>query len=134
MAKSVANCVAVLVALMALVSSCSSSDKPALCSSLDDLNASIQKVKDLQAGENGLSTLQADLAAVRSDVQKVINDAKAQYAPQASQIRQDLTAVQSSIATAKSSGSVSDISAVWTNVKSLGSSVTALTDAAKSTC
>ncbi|HKC27382.1 MAG TPA: hypothetical protein VKB75_05175 [Jatrophihabitans sp.] len=133
MAKVVA--LAVIPALVgALTVGCSSSGKPAVCSSLDDLKTSVSQVTDVQSGENGLSALQSNLPAVKSDLNQVLDDAKSQYSNQTAQIRTDLTSLQSAVDVAQNSHSATDISGAVTAAKTLGGSVRQLADAAKSTC
>ncbi len=125
---------ALVVALLAAGCSSSSSNKPAVCSSIDQLKTSVKSLQDVQPSVNGLGTLKSSLTAVGDDLQQVGADAKSSFAPQATQIRGDVTALQSAIDKATGSRSLTDISAAATAAKTLGSSVQKLLDDAKSTC
>lgn len=118
----------------ALAVGCSSSDKPALCSSIDQLKTSVNQLTDVQSGENGLGGLESNLAAVKTDLNKVLDDAKSQYSTQVAQIRSDMSSLQSAIDAAKGTHSAADISVAVTAAKTLGGSVKGLAEDAKSTC
>ena len=134
MEKGLVVVTAVPVALVALITGCSSSDGPAVCSSLDDLKASVNQVTDVQSGENGISALQSNLVAVRDDLNQVLKDAKSQYSTQVTQIQSNLASLRSAIDVAQRTHSATDISGAVTAAKTLGGSVRDLADDAKSTC
>ena len=134
MAKAVALA-ALPILVGALTIGCSSSsDKPAVCSSLDDLKTSVSQVTDVQSGENSLSALRSNLTAVQTNLNNVMEDAKSQYSAQVSQIRSDLDSLQTAIDAAQQSRSATDISNAVTAAKTLGGSVKKLADDARSTC
>jgi uncharacterized protein YukE len=116
------------------VAGCSSSGTPAVCSSVDDLKASVSNVSDVQSGENGLNTLKSNLAAVKDDLNQVLADAKSQYSTQVAQIRSDMTSLQSAVDTAQRTRSATDIDGAVTAAKALSTSVKGLGDDVQSTC
>jgi hypothetical protein len=123
--------VATLVA--AVLVGCSSDDA-AICSSTDDLQASVQNLKDVRVGENGLSTISSDLTAIKGDLAQVKADAKTQYGSQLDKVDAAATALNTSVQAAKSDPSLSTLEVVTTGVKGLVADVDALASSISSTC
>jgi uncharacterized protein YoxC len=122
------------VAIGVLTVGCSSSGTPPVCSSVDDLKASVSDVSDVQSGENGLNMLESNLAAVKDDLNQVLADAKSQYSTQVAQVRSDMTSLQSAVDAAQRTRSATDIDGAVTAAKTLSTSVKGLADDVQSTC
>jgi outer membrane murein-binding lipoprotein Lpp len=127
---------AVLVGTAA-VTGCSSSgggSKPAVCSSVGDLKASVSKLTDVKVSAGGITTLKADLTEVKKNLQKVRNDAKSQYSTQVDRVRADLTNLRQTASAATSNPSGNSLTAVATAISTLSKDVKALADDISSTC
>src|SRR5438046_8974462 len=72
--------------------SCGGSDKPAVCSSVDNLKTSVDNLKNVNLRANGLTELSNDLAQVKTDFRQVKKDAKSQYSSQVQKINGDISA------------------------------------------
>lgn len=115
-------------------SSSSAPSRPPLCSSLDALKASVQKLGDVNIRANGVSELRTNLQTVAANADAVIRDAKNQYAPEVSRVKTDISALKSAAAAAQANPSATTLSAVGAAVTTMSSDVTALADRAASTC
>ena len=109
-------------------------DTPAVCSSVDALEKSVDDVTNVKLDRNALPTLKTSLSNVQSALSQVKSDAKDQYATEVNAVDQAASSVSSSLQAAGASPSAKSLSNVATAVHSLGASVTALQDSVKSTC
>ncbi|MFL6160789.1 MAG: hypothetical protein ACJ74U_01045 [Jatrophihabitantaceae bacterium] len=123
-----------VVLITALVTIGCTGSKAPVCSSVEDLQASVDNAKQTQSSENGINELKSDLTVVSEDLQQVLDDAKAQYKSQVVQISNDVALLKEKIQLAGQSHSATDISAVTSTVKLLGTDVRKLADEVKSTC
>ena len=69
--------IATLAALTGLVGC--STDQPDLCLSVNALESSVDNLKKVQLGENGLADVQTYLTQIRDDIEDVTAAAKEQY-------------------------------------------------------
>lgn len=88
----------------------------------------------MDISQGALTELQNNLTQVKSDLAKLKVEAKDDFATQIDAVEQASASVSSSIDTAKTSPSVQAIIDVGTRVRALGTALTALTDAVKSSC
>jgi len=124
----------VSAAISACTSSSSTSSKPAVCTSVQQLKASVTKLTQLDLGANALDTLRTDLTAVKQNLKTVSRDASSHYSSDVAKLRADATQVQTAVTAAKNNPSASAFAAIGTAVKSLSSGVTALANKVASTC
>ena len=109
-------------------------EPPAICSSVDSLKASVADVTTVDLDQEALPQLQDNLTRVQSDLGKVKDDAKDEYATEIDAVEEASASVGSSVDAATTSPSAQTITDVGTAVKSLGASLRALVDAVESTC
>ena len=109
-------------------------DTPAVCSSVDALEKSVDEVKNVNLDRDALPTLKTSLSKVQSALSQVKSDAKDEYATEVSAVDQAASSVSSSLQSAGASPSAKSLANVATAVQSLGASVTTLQDSVKSTC
>jgi hypothetical protein len=131
-ARLVSTLLAAVVAFSGLVAC--GGDQPAVCDDLDAVQASVDNLKDIQVSENGLTALSPALSQVKQDLQQLVMDAKAEFGDEASKVQTAVTALQGSVATAKSERTASSLTDVGTAVGVVRSSLTALQDAVSGTC
>ena len=110
-----------------------SSNQPAVCSSVDALNSSVQHLKNVNVSENGLSELRARLDQVKKDLQQVAIDAKQQYGSQMSAVSTSVAALESSLKAAQADPSAA-LGPVVTGVATVSSATKALQQAVANTC
>jgi hypothetical protein len=124
---------AVVLASLFPIAACGT-DAPAVCSSVDDLSASIEHLGQLQLGENGRDQLQSQLATVRADLAQVRTDAKQQYGAQVATVTAAASTVRERFQAAKADPSPSTLQPLRTAVAELGSAVQTLSDAVAGSC
>jgi hypothetical protein len=82
--------------LAGLVAGCG--EDPAVCQAVDDLQASVADVKDVDLrSDGGLQDLDAALDGVRDDVDAVRSEASDEYADQAAAVKSAFSDLQSSV-------------------------------------
>ena len=121
-----------LVVLGAGLAACGG--QPAVCDDMDSLNASVQKLKDANISDNGLSAVKTDLSNVESDLKQLKADASAQYSSQIDDVRTQAASLQSSIRAAAAAPSVDALAQVVDGVKAVGAAIGDLGDAVSSSC
>lgn len=109
-------------------------EPPAVCSAVSSLKESVSDVTTVDLDQGALAELQDNLTQVQSDLGKVKEDAKDEYATEIDAVEQASASVGSSVDAAITSPSAQAITRVGTAVQTLGTSLTALEDAVKNTC
>jgi len=118
----------------AATASAPSSGPPAVCSSVEDLQASMTALTEVPVTVEGIRGLPAVLAAVRADVEQVVQDGQDQFRPQTDALAADATALQSAVDTAVATPSGGAVATVVSSVNALAEDVTALASDVSSTC
>jgi hypothetical protein len=101
---------------------------------MDALQASVSDLGNVDVSAQGLATLQDDLAAVGTDVQQVVDDAKAQYATNADQLDADYAAVRSAAKSAQAAPTAATLGAVRSSISTLTDDVRVFADDIAATC
>lgn len=109
-------------------------DQPAVCSSVDAMQASVAHLRDVNVAENGLSQLQSEVAQVKKDVQQVATDAQQQYGPQVTTVKDSVATLEGSVKAAKADPSAATFAPVVAGVAAVGSAAQALGQAVSNTC
>ena len=107
---------------------------PAVCSSTHALQTSVGDLAHVQVDQNGLPAVQDSLAAVKSDLQHVVDDASSQYATQVAQLKDGLAAVQAAAGAAVGTPSADSLNAVAASIRALGDDVSGFANDLSSTC
>jgi hypothetical protein len=124
---------AVLLVSLFPITACGA-DKPAVCSSVDDLSTSMNQLGELQLGENGRAQLESQLATVSADLAQVRADAHQQYGAQVATVTAAASNVRERFQAAKADPSQSTLRPLRAAIADLGSGVRALSDAVAGTC
>ncbi|WP_166872232.1 hypothetical protein [Salinibacterium sp. ZJ450] len=109
-------------------------EPPAVCSAVSSLKASVADVTTVDLNQGALAELQDNLTQVKSDLGKVKDEAKGEYATEIDAVEQASASVGSSVGAAITSPSAQTISDVGTAVQTLGTSLSTLEDAVENTC
>lgn len=112
----------------------SPSGSPAVCSSFDDLKASVADLQDVKVGDDGLSQLRSSLVGVKEDLQQVMSDAEEQFKPEITAVSSSVDDLQTSLKAAQSDPTAATFGPVATAVGGLVSGIAALEQAVSSAC
>jgi hypothetical protein len=115
-------------------SSSASGHPPALCSSVHELQASVDQLRNVNLGQGGLQALQTQLAAVNGDLQQVIGDASAQYRTQVDRIKADLATVKTAAGAAVADPGAATLAAIRPALTTVVNDVNALGDQVSKGC
>jgi len=119
-------------ALVAALAGCSSGP-PSYCSNRDNLQNSVNGLKNLNAS-SGVSGLKSQLDKIQTDATNVVNSAKSDFPTQTSTITTSVDALKSSVSALTTSPSAAQIATVTKDAASVVSSVKSFTDASSSKC
>jgi hypothetical protein len=92
------------------------------------------QLRDVQVDQNGIAALQASMASVKSDLQRVVDDATTQYSKQVDQLRTGFDGVQAAAGAAQTTPTVETLNAVAASIRALGTDVSTFADDIASTC
>ena len=124
---------AVLLAALT-VAGCGEDEPPAICSSVDSLQASVEAVTTVDLGEGALAELQDNLDQVQSDLSQVRDDAGEEYAGEIDAVDRAFTSISSSVEAGVASPSAQAVTEVGIAIESLGTALSDLEEAVRSTC
>jgi hypothetical protein len=114
--------------------SAESSTPPAVCSSTEELQASVADLEDVQVVENGTAALQEAVTSVRSSLQEVADDATSEYAAQVDGLQASFEALQAAAGAALDAPSAATLNTVTSSVSALANDVRGFADDVASTC
>jgi hypothetical protein len=127
--------VAVMTLALAVPLTGCGEDQAAVCSSVDDLEASVDEVRDIEVSSSGaLGDLESGLTAVGSDLSEVKADAKTEFSSQIDTVQASYDALTESVDAAKASASAATLSAAATALSTFGSDVRTLITDVQETC
>jgi hypothetical protein len=120
--------------LAASLAACSE-DKPAVCSSVDNLKASTEQVKKVDVtSSGGLTDLQTALKAVQGDLATVKADAKTKFSAPLDAVEKSFATLKASIQSAKTDTSAATIATAGSALSSFRTDVQTLIRDVQSTC
>jgi hypothetical protein len=112
-----------------------SDDKPAVCSSVDNLKTSVDDVENIDVtSSSAASDLESGLTTIKSDLADVKTDAKSQYASQLDAVDSALATLTKRVDAAKADPSADTLAAVGAAVAPFNSAVQTLISDVESTC
>jgi hypothetical protein len=111
-----------------------SSDQPSVCDHLDAAQANMNQIRNANVSENGLAPLRANLQQLKANVQLVLGEAAAQFAPQVEAVKTTADQVSATVAEARETPDAAHLSAVRTALGTLQASLRSLGDAMSGTC
>lgn len=117
-----------LIAL--LLSACGSSSKPSYCSSVGNLEKSVQNLSDVNVLQNGTSGLTSALQKIQNNAKSVVNDAKSDFPNESSAVTSSLHALSNSLKQLSGTPSPATVAKIGQQV---GASVTAIKNFANAT-
>ena len=109
-------------------------DQPTVCDSLVAVQTTMNQIRNANVSENGLTPLKAHLQQLKVDVQLLLTDAAAQFAPQVQGVKVAADQVSTSVATAQATPDAAHLVDVRTQLGALRSSLADLSNAMSGTC
>jgi uncharacterized membrane protein YccC len=126
--------IAAVTAVAALGLGGCGTDQPPVCDSLVAVQTTMHQIRAANVAENGLAPLQSLLQQLKADVAQLLTEASAQFAPQVEGVKAAAEQVSASVATARETPDVAQLSEVRTTLGALRSSLASLGDAMSGTC
>jgi hypothetical protein len=124
----------VSVALAAALAACGG-NKPAVCSSSDSLDQSVQSVKAIpQYTASSPSDVERELPAIESDLAQVKADAKSEFSSQIDAVESSYASLRTSVEAAKTDPSPDTLRAAGTALSTFNTVVGSLISDIRSTC
>lgn len=121
--------------LLALCVSACSEDKPAVCTSVDNLNASVRDVKKIDiASSSDVAELQSGLKTIKGDLAKVKTDAKSEFSSQLDTVETSYATLKTSVEAAATDPTGATLTAARSALRRFGTDVQALISDVQSTC
>lgn len=121
--------------LLALSLAACSEDKPAVCSSVGDLEASVNDVKKIDVtSSGGLAEVRTGLRTIKSDLAEVKTDAESEFSSQLDRVEASYATLTSSVEAARTGPSGATLTAVGSSLRTFGNDVQALISDVKATC
>lgn len=110
-------------------------DTPPVCHAVDELQASTQKVTNVDVtSSTALTDLESGLISVRTDLTDVKTEAKSEYNSQISAVETSYTKLKTSAQAAVASPSAATLSAAQTALATFGNAAQTLVKDIQSTC
>lgn len=120
--------------LGALLAGCGE-DKPAVCTSVNDLKTSVGDVKDVDLTSSGaLADLKTSLEKVQGDLADVKSDAKSEFSSQISAVDTTYEALKTAVEAAVADPSADTLTAAVAALSAFGTDAETLVDDIQSTC
>jgi hypothetical protein len=109
-------------------------DKSAVCVEADELQASVQNLRDVTISENGIGALGSALGQVRTELEQLGTEAKSEFQPEIDGVKASVDQLSSSLSAAKADPSATSLGGVGTALRSLDAAVKTLLDAVAGAC
>ena len=127
--------IALTTLILTLPLAACSEDEPAVCGSVDELQASVDDAKEVDVtASDDLAGLQSALRAVESDFADVKADAKTEFSAQVDAVETSLAALQTRVEAAQAGPAADTLAAAGSALTAVGTEVQKLIDDVKSTC
>ena len=108
--------------------------KPAVCDSFAAVQTTLGHIRDVNVSENGLTALRPYVAQLRGELNQLYQDAQAQFATQAQQLRASVEELGTNVRAAQGSVDVASLASVRTAVGAVRASAQDLQAAISSSC
>jgi len=116
-----------------VLTACSDS-KPAVCTDVDNLQESVQSLRDVTFSKGALSTISADISQIKAQLATTKADAKSEFSSELTQLSTALDTVSARFGAVKSDPTALTLAALATSVSAAGSATQALKSAVADTC
>ncbi|MFI1996387.1 hypothetical protein [Actinoplanes sp. NPDC020271] len=124
----------VLVLLLSGCSSAAEAARPPVCDSWDAVQNTVDHIRDVNVSASGLSALRPYLTQLKTELNQLYVDAKAQFGTEADALRVAADQLGTSLRVAKDNPDVTNLAAVRASVGDVRTSANTLHNAMLSTC
>lgn len=128
------RCAVVLLVLGLSSGLASCSDDPEVCDDVDALAASLDNLRELQIGENALSSAQSELSGMKTEVAQLRDDAGEEYATEIDAVTSEVEALATGVQSAMETPTPAALQAVADGLRAVGTAVDDLVDTVQGTC
>jgi uncharacterized phage infection (PIP) family protein YhgE len=118
----------------AKTASAGGSAKPAICTSVADLKASLQSLKGADIKANGLSAISDDITKIKQELNTIKADAHGQYSTQVNALSDALSGLSTSFDAAKASPNAGTLTTLGTSAHSVVTAGNNLVSAVSGAC
>lgn len=106
----------------------------AVCADADAIRASMNRLKSAEVGQNALSVVTKELAAMQVDLRRLVADAQNAYAGQVDAVKAKASALKTNLQAAAASPSPATMSGVTGGIRALGVAVDDLVRSVADAC
>jgi hypothetical protein len=110
------------------------SSAPPVCDSYAAVQVTVDHIRDTNVSENGLAALRPYLTQLKTELNQLYLDAKAQFAPQADALKAAVDQLTANVRAAQETRTVTDLAAVRTSVSAVRNTAQSLHDTIAATC
>jgi hypothetical protein len=121
------------LALTAVLAGCGSS-KPAYCTNVDNLKASVKALPSTNVVQNGVSSLESAVTKVQTNAQAVVSSVKSDFPGETTALKNSVQTLSTTVKQAASSPSVSTLAQIPAQVSAVSTSAKNLESATSSKC
>jgi hypothetical protein len=126
---------AVTCLLSAALVGCGGDDEPTVCSAADELQASVDDIKDMNvSSSSGVDELELELEEIEAGLANVKTEAEQEFSTQLEAVDTAFRTLVSSVDAATADPSTGAVAAVGTSASTFSSALQTLIDDVQSTC
>lgn len=125
---------AVAALAVASLAACGESAQATTCGHYDGVKSAIEDLRNVNLSENGMVALDSALAQVKTELELLRSDVKADLQPQVDAVRSSVTQLRSSVRGALTDPTSGSLAAVGTSVDQLRATVGNLRTAVSASC
>ncbi|HEY3186441.1 MAG TPA: hypothetical protein VGJ70_03130 [Solirubrobacteraceae bacterium] len=126
--------IAVAAASIGATAGCGGSDKPGYCDDRDNLEQSVNGLKDINLSEDGVKSVQTQVQKIETDARAFTQSAKSEFQPQSTALKSSLSALGTAVGEAVSSPSAQSLATVADDISKVGTAFNDLADATSQKC
>ena len=119
---------------MLLLAACGGSSKPSYCSSVSNLEKSVQSLKSVNVISSGTSGLKSALEKVENSAKSVVSSAKSDFPTETGAVSDSINALATSVKQLSGTPSAGQIAQIATQAGATVNAVTNFVNSTKSKC
>ncbi|HET7489216.1 MAG TPA: hypothetical protein VFJ85_14895 [Acidimicrobiales bacterium] len=135
--KTIRHPIALVLAALAfavLLAACSNDSKPAVCTDVDNIQKTVDDLKNVKPEAGALGNIQSELTTLKQQFGILRTDAKSQFQTETTALSASLDSLSSAVDAAKANPSLSTLAPVGTALAGVKDTGQSLVSAVKGTC